>query len=561
MSSDAPLSDLAGPSLDDAEALRDCGPLTLGGFLLAVCRRYGDDEAVVFDDPLRAGATVRWSYADLERESRAVARALLALGVGRGAHVATLMGNRPEAVAAFFGAALAGAVVTPLSTFSTELELDHLLRASDASVILTQPSVTGRPLASSVAALAGAGTDTRQLDRYPQLRHVVSLGDGHGCTTWSDFVAGGDTVAAGLVDAVVETTHPADLALVLFSSGSTATPKGMLHNHRAPTLQFWLQSQLFGRHRGTRMWTALPMFWTAGMNTAMGATLAAGGCWVMEEGFDPAVALTLLERERVTEPYTLPHQARALAEHPSWPSTDLSALRCVYGKSVFAKHPKVTGDPDWQMPVGWGMSETCAFISAFASDSGREAMRRSLGTLLPGNRLRVVDPDTGRTLPVGADGELIVKGPTLMERYLGKLRDECFDGDGWFHTGDVGHVDDNGEVHWTGRRTEMIKVGGANVSPAEIEVQLRAHPGVKLARVIALPGDGLDQVAVLCVEPAEGSPVEAVDLQGFLKKRLAPYKVPKHVLFFRPGEIPMTANGTKVADDQLRARVAEMIAR
>ena len=182
-----------------------------------------------------------------------------------------------------------------------------------------------------------------------------------------------------------------------------------------------------------------------------------------------------------------------------------------------------------------------------------------MGTLLPGNRLRVVDPDTGDTLPVGVDGELIVKGPTLMEGYVGKRRDECFDADGWFHTGDVGFVDEHAEVHWTGRRTEMIKTGGANVSPAEIEVQLRAHPAVKLARVIAMPDERLDQIAVLCVEPVEGVTVDAAELQAFLRERLAAYKVPKRVLFFEPGEIPMTANGTKVADDRLRARVAEMM--
>jgi acyl-CoA synthetase (AMP-forming)/AMP-acid ligase II len=530
------LADISGPELDVSE------PLTLGGFLLEVCSRYADGEALVFDDPLRDGATVRWTYADLERESRNVARALLALGVSRGDHVATLMGNRPEAVAAFFGVALAGAVVVPLSTFSTEPELDHLLRASDASVVLTQPAVAGNSLASVVAGLS-----------IPQLQHVVSV------TEWPDFLARGDDVDGSAVDEIVAKTAPADLALILFSSGSTATPKGMLHNHRAPTLQFWVQSRLFGRTPATRMWTALPMFWTAGMNTAMGATLAAGGCWVMQEGFDPGKALALLERERVTEPYTLPHQARALSEHERWLATDLSALRCVYGKAVFAKHPTVNGDSGWQMPVGWGMSETCAFISAHAYDSGRDAMKRSMGTLLPGNRLRVVDPDTGETLPVGVDGELVIKGPTMMEGYVGKPREGSFDADGWFHTGDVGYVDEQSEVHWTGRRTEMIKTGGANVSPAEIEVQLRAHPGVKLARVIAMPDERLDQIAVLCVEPVDGVAMDAADLQTFLRGRLAAYKVPKKVVFFRPGEIPMTANGTKVADDRLKSQVAEMM--
>jgi acyl-CoA synthetase (AMP-forming)/AMP-acid ligase II len=262
-----------------------------------------------------------------------------------------------------------------------------------------------------------------------------------------------------------------------------------------------------------------------------------------------------MQRERVTEPYTLPHQAKSLEEHPDWATTDLSSLRSVFGKSVFARHPKVEGDPDWQMPVGWGMSETCAFISAHASSSSRETMRSSLGQLLPGNRLRVVDRDTGEVVARGVDGELLVKGHTLMEHYLGKTREECFDEDGWFRTGDMGHVDEDGAVHWTGRATEMIKSGGANISPAEIEVQLRAHPAVKVARVLAVPDPRLEQIALLCVELVEGAALDAEDLQGFLRARIASYKIPKKVLFFAAGEIPLTSSGTKVVDDALRALV------
>jgi acyl-CoA synthetase (AMP-forming)/AMP-acid ligase II len=201
------------------------------------------------------------------------------------------------------------------------------------------------------------------------------------------------------------------------------------------------------------------------------------------------------------------------------------------------------------------MSETCAFISAHACDRGREAMKRSLGTLLPGNRLRVVDPDSGALRRVGEEGELVIKGPTLMERYLGKTREQCFDDDGWFHTGDFGHVDDVGEVHWTGRRSEMIKSGGANVAPAEIEVQLRAHPAVRVARVIALPDPLLDQVAVLCIEPVEGAVCDPEEIRSFLRERIASYKVPKRIELFGDGEIPMTPGGTKVADEALRALV------
>lgn len=557
------LDELRGPDLATAGGL---GPLTLGGFLLDVCARFAGREALVFDDPLRGGATVRWTYADLERESRRVAAALLATGLGKGARVATLLANRPEAVAAFFGAALAGAVVVPLSTFSPRAELEHLLRHSDASVLLTQTAMGSHRFADDLAALVpglAPGAPLRT-PAFPHLRRVVALGpatDLAGCEAWEAFLAAGSQVPAQLVDAVTASVTPSDLGLVIYSSGTTSTPKGMLHNHRAPTLQFWVQAQLFGRTPATRMWTALPLFWTAGMNTAMGATLAAGGTWVMQEGFDPGAALALMARERVTEPYTLPHQARALEEHPDWLATDLSSLTAVFGKSVFSRHPTVTGDPSWSMPVGWGMSETCAFITAHPSTSSREELRAGTGRLLPGNRLRVVDLDTGAPLPRGASGELVIQGPTLMEHYVGKTREECFDAEGWFHTGDVGHVDDEGRVHWTGRRTEMIKTGGANVSPAEIEVQLRACPPVKLARVVALPDERLEQVPVLCVELRDGAQAEADDIRGFLRERLAAYKVPRQVLFFEPGTIPLTASGTKVVDSELLALVHARLTR
>ena len=546
-------AELFGPPLDEVPYLSGTGSMTLGAFFLEVCSRYASNDALVFDDPLRNDVTVRWSYADLEREARLVGRALLALGLGKGARVATLLANRPEAVAAYFGAALAGCVVVPLSTFSSKPELEHLLTQSDASVLLTQTSMGKQHFAEQLSQL------TDGLTERPFLKHIVAVGperDLRGLTSWKDFLRGGDSVPEGLVDAVVATTSPSDLGLVIYSSGTTSTPKGVLHHHRAPTLQFWVQGHLFGRHEKTRMWTALPLFWTAGMNTAMGATLATGGCWVMQEGFDAATALRLIEREQVTEPYTLPHQAKALAEHPDWDRTDLSSLTAVFGKSVFAHHPTVTGDPDWQMPVGWGMSETCAFVCAHPSTSDRATMRASLGLLLPGNRLRVIDADSGELLEVGQSGELVIQGPTLMEHYIGMSREQCFDPDGWYRTGDLGHVDSQGHVHWTGRRTEMIKTGGANVSPAEIEVQLRAHPGVRLARVLAMPDPRLEQVALLCVELVEGDLSDADQIRGFLRERLAAYKVPKHVLFFAPGEIPLTASGTKVVDDALRLLVA-----
>lgn len=556
------MNELVGPPLESTDGI---GALTIGGFLDEVADRFAANEALVCDDPLAGGATARWTYAELGATARRVARSLLTTGIGKGSRVGILMANRPEAVAAFFGAAMTGAVVVPLSTFSPKPELAYLLGHADLSVLLTQTAMGRRRFVDDVVELCpGAAKDEPLRDpAYPFLRHVAAVGpadDTAGIESWDAFLRRGDDVADELLDAVAAQVTPSDLGLVIYSSGTTDRPKGVLHNHQAPTLQFWVQRRLFARDTSTRMWSALPMFWTAGMNTAMGATLAGGGCWVMQEAFDAGEALQLLARERVTEPYTLPHQAAALEEHPDWAATDLSSLTKVFGKSVFTRHPSVTGDPGWNMPVGYGLSETCAFFAAHPSDTPRQRMKESIGRLLPGNRLRVVDPATGRGLGPNEDGELAIQGPTLMEHYVKRTRAECLDADGFFHTGDMGFVDGDGFVHFTGRRTEMIKTGGANVSPAEIEVQLRACEPVKLARVVGVPDERLDQLVVLCVVLKEGAEATADDLRAFLRERIAAYKVPKRVLFFADGEIPMTTSETKVRDEALLGLVTARLA-
>ena len=474
---------------------------TLGAFLRDRAQRFADNEALVFGDR-------RYTYAQVLAQAEAVASE-----VEPGERVAVVMGNRPEAVITIFGVALAGGIGVPLSTFATKAELKFMLDDVGAQLVVTQDRLRNRALADELRMI------------HPEV------------ATFGVFVGG----ERGTAD-----VSPDDDGVIIYSSGTTSTPKGMVHSHAAHVTAFENQARLFGRDETSRVWTAFPLFWTAGFDSALGATLAAGGCLVMQETFDAGEALALMARERVTEPYCLPHQTQALAEHPDWATTDLSAMTKVFGKSAFARHPKVDGDPHWQNPTGYGLSETCAFFAAHSADTPRETMKQSIGSLLPGNELRIAD-----------DGELLVKGPTLMKHYVGKSPEECLDADGFFHTGDVGHLDDAGHLVFDGRKTEMIKTGGANVSPAEIEVALRAFAPVKLARIVGVPDDRLGERVVACIV-LKGDATEA-DVQNFLKERIASYKVPKQVLFFADGEIPMTNSETKVRDDELLALVMERL--
>ncbi|MFN8019601.1 MAG: class I adenylate-forming enzyme family protein [Acidimicrobiales bacterium] len=522
-------------------SMGEVGALTLGDFLLEVAARFGEAEAVVLDDPLRNGETVRWTYRDLLEQSERVAAALVADGLEPGAVVAVLMGNRPEALAATFGIALAGGVAAPLSTFASPDELRSMLARSGAVALLTQERMRDRRFGDEVEAMRAD---------LPALRWVAVLGT----AAWADRLPPTPTRSDPARRAA-----PGDLGLIIFSSGTTSEAKGVLHAHRSPCLQFWQLAAVFGRHERTRMFSALPLFWTAGLSTAVGATLAGGGCWVAQEAFDATTALALMARERVTEPYTLPHQTTALAERPEWAATDLSAMTCVYGKSAYARHPSVHGDPGWIMPVGYGLTETSSFACAHPSSTPREQAKVGAGRLLPGTRMRVVDPATGEVLPPGQEGELAVAGLTLMLGYLGRPAEEAFDADGFFHTGDAGHVDPDGLVHFSGRRTEMIKTGGANVSPAEVEVALRACAEVKLSRIVGVPDPRLDEVVVACIVPADGASPTEGGIQDFLRGRIASYKVPKRVLFFADGEIPMTTSDTKVRDAELLALVQDRL--
>jgi fatty-acyl-CoA synthase len=563
-----------GPPVETEEGM---GALTLSGFLLEVTRRYPEREALVFHDP--DGGVVRWTYRDLEREARRVARALLGAGAGKDSRVAILMGNRPEWVAALYGVALAGGVAVPLNTYFEPPELDFVLRHSDAQLLLTQARLLGHAYVDQLAALcpelADAAPGELRSPRFPHLRRVVALGleEARGASEpWEAFVRLGDGIAEDVLDAAAGEVTPADHALVIYTSGTTAAPKGVLHPHRGPAIQSWRFAQQLRLDPSVRVWSAFPFFWSAGLVMVMGATLAVGGCLVLQEHFEPGEALHLLEGERVTSPHAWAHQLAELEDHPDWPKVDLSSIRHCEAFTSFGRHPTVHVEDAWSPRAAYGLSETCTIISSLPCDTPREIRERSQGVILPGNLVRIVDrggsgfadrrrkagardgdkdTDTGDALPVDAIGEIAVKGPTLMLGYVKKLPEECFDEDGFFHTGDAGYVDGDGYLHWTGRMTDMIKTGGANVSPVEIEETLLRHAGLKAALAVGIPDGKLGEMVVLCAVAHDGVALDEDDVRNFLRGRIASYKIPRRVLFFDEDELSLTGNA-KIRADELR---------
>ncbi len=515
---------------------------TLARFLEDVTARHGERAAFRFE-----GRTT--SYDDLAREARALARGLAGAGVAKGAHVGLLVANRPEWAVGAFAAGMIGAVVVPISTMATKAERDYILRHADVSVLLLQRSLRSRDFLEELfnehPELEEGAPGRLFCPALPQLRRLVCLGSERsrgGAESWQELVEGGADVPDALLDAAIAEVTPADDGVLICTSGTTAHPKGVLHFQRAPVIQSWRFAELMGLVADDRVFTAQPFFWTAGIAMSLGATLAAGACLVLQEIFEPASALALIERERATVITAFPHQEKVMGEHASAAARDLSSIRLSRFSSPLAKLAGIESDV-WGIDASYGLSETFTIAAMLPSDTPAEIRRASSGKALEGNEIVILSPDSGARLPIGEHGEIAVRGATMMRGYYKVEAESVFDRDGFFRTQDGGSLDADGNLHWTGRLSGLIKTGGANVSPVELERVLAAYPGLRVSAAVGVPHPTLGEVLVLCAVAIAGAPTpDEAAIQAFVRERLAPYKVPRRVLLFSEQHFVFTAN-------------------
>ncbi len=552
---------ISGPPLIEEPGL---GTLTLPGFLREVTSLYSEREAIV----ARSGHTVtRWTYAELWQQAMEVACALRAIGLARDGRVGILMTNRPEWIAAVFGTSLAGGVAVTLSTFSTPTELEHLLQSAAVSVLLFERDVLAKDFAAVLIGLepkiSTALPGTLQSAKFPFLRRLAAIGEPFpGIDSWAAFLALGRGQPREVVEAAAAATRPSDAAVVFFSSGSTSKPKGILSAHRGVTIQMWRFRRLyqFSPADHVRCWSANGFFWSGNFAMSLGSTLASGGALVLQPTFSAAEALDLMAAEHVNFPFAWPHQWAQLESAPNWPEVDLSSMRFVDFKTPVARHPTVS--VKWYEPGhAYGNTETFTITTCYPANTPPEIHAGSSGVALPGVTLKIVDPLTGQVVRRGERGEICVKGPTLMLRYLDTPLDETLDAEGFFRTGDGGYLDDVGRLYWEGRLTDIIKTGGANVSPREVDEVLAGHALVKVVQTVGVPHETLGEVVVACVVPRDGAIPEADDaeaIRNFARERLASYKVPRKVLFFSEDEIALTGTA-KIKSGELREVAAKRL--
>jgi fatty-acyl-CoA synthase len=526
---------------------------TLGALLDAAAARFPAREAVAYAP--RRDVTARATFAELRAASRIAARRLIGLGVGKGTRIALLCSNRPDWLPIAFGVARLGGVLVPLSTLWTRDELRYALAHADVDTLIMLPGFLRHDYVRDIGEIAPELADARPGRLHaagaPGLRRVVLIdGDAPGTQRWDELPAIADDA---FLDAVEATVSPLDWAVVFFTSGTTAQAKAVVQSHGALTTSARRIADCLGIGTDDAWWGHMPLFWSGGFVMGALATIAGGGRIVLQEVVETGDALALLEAERCTVMLGW-HQAQPLLDHPDFPRRKL-ALR----KGSGGTHPLATRllGADHVSVGMYGMTETATCVTCGRWDDPAPIRLETFGRPLAGMEVRIVDAETERPVAPGATGEIILRGPTLMEGYYKIPRGSTFDAEGFFRTGDLGWLDEAGCLHFAGRLKDVIKTAGVNVAASEVEEALARHPAVKAAHVVGV-ADAVrgENVAAFVVLQGEVDPEE---LRGFCRASLASYKVPRHVFVVEDAEIPRTATGKvektalrRAAEDRLR---------
>ena len=424
--------------------------------------------AIYGDKPMVIDPTSRTSYRQLDAVTRDLAAVFVEAGVGKGTRVGLIMPNGARWVEVALALTRVGAVLVPLSTLLVAGELAAQLRAAAVQFLVSVEEFRGHRYLD----------DLVPRTELPALRQVWTA------DRLADAAAGDR--ARRLVDAMTDTVTAADLMVIMFTSGSSGTPKGVMHSHGSALGA--VRSGLAARciNADTRLYLPMPFFWVGGFGSGILSTLLAGATLVTEEIPRPETTLRLLEAERVTLFRGWPDQAETLARHAATVGADLSNLRP--GSLQALLPPGQRAQPGARATL-FGMTEAFGPYCGYPADTDMpETAWGSCGKPFPGMEVRIVDPDSAEPLPTGAVGMIQIRGPHTLRGICGRSREDLFTLDGFYPTGDLGRLDQDGFLFYHGRSDDMFKVSGATVYPGEVERALRAIDGVDSAFVTNVPG-------------------------------------------------------------------------
>jgi HIP---CoA ligase len=504
--------------------------------------RFGDAVAVV--DGGR-----RIAFVDLVADARRVTGALLATGFEPGERAAIWSPNRYEWLVAALGILGAGGALVPVNTRFKGEEVRYILERSGARVAFTVGEFLGTDYAATLAGLRS---------ELPSLSTVVEFDTSRESDhSLRDFQAAGDRVDDAVIDARIDAVSGDDVSDVLFTSGTTGAPKGVLMTHAQTLRQFSDWCDMAGLVEGDTYMIVNPFFHMFGYKAGCLASLMRGATIIPKPVFEVDDLLRTVAEESVTVFPGPPTVYQSILDHPDRDRYDLSSLRlAVTGAAdipvelIRRMHEEL---PFRLIVTGYGLTEA-GTVTATGPDDDFETIATTVGRARPGLEIRVAGDD-GAELPVGDAGELLVRGYSVMRGYLDDpdATSATVDADGWLHTGDLATVDARGCLRIVGRIKDMFIVGGFNAYPAEIENLLLAHPAVARAAVVGMPDARLGEVGMAFVVVLPGATLEPDELIAWSRDAMANYKVPRAVELV--DELPVNAAG-KVEKETLRARAA-----
>jgi len=527
---------------------------TLGSLPERAARRWGAREALYFNGR-------RWSFTELSRSVDRLARGLLALGVRPGEKVALWMVNRPEFIEAMFAVTKIGAILVPINTRLRTEDTAYILGQSDSTALLIADRsgpVDYLGMVKELAPSLRAGAVREE--RFKHLRLVVSAGEAPRAETvhWSAVQAAGDAVDPATLRARADAVDPDATAFFMYTSGTTGFPKGAMHDHA-------IVRNLVDR--GFRMAITpsdtimmyLPLFHLFGFSDGALMSMVTGARQVLTETFDPAESLALIEQERATIIHGFDTHYKELMEAHERSPRDVSSVRTgilATGMSSSVPIARKANKMFGRLLSGYGMSEFGVGAALSALDSTEEQCTEASGFPAPGYEIRVVDPVSGQDQPDGVPGEILVRSYMTMQGYFGKPAEtaQALDRDGWLHSGDMGIMRADGHLRFMGRYKDMLKIGGENVDPMEVEAFLMSLAGINLAAVVSYPDARLSEVGVAFVKREPGHSVTDAEVLAQCRGRIASFKIPRHVVFV--DDFPMTSSGkiqkVKLREEALR---------
>jgi acyl-CoA synthetase (AMP-forming)/AMP-acid ligase II len=532
---------------------------TLGDLLLTAADRQPDRMAIILPDQ-------RMTYAELRDRSIDRALSLQALGVGPGDHVGLLMPTGMDFVITMFASSMLGAVTVPVNARYQPPELAYVIENADLRVLLTTDEIAEavnfvERLHLAIPALAESDAGSLRLDAAPMLRSIVLLGEssGGGMLDQSDFEALADADNLDSLHLKRLQTRLGDTALILYTSGTTANPKGCMISHEAIIRNSIALAERYELGDEDSFWSPLPMFHIAAI-LPLAAIFSQAGTYVTTQYFQAGEALRMMEEEKVTATYPCFWTIMAdLVDHPDFEQTDLSRVKLM--NANFAVQPPEIGDkmkkalPNAVFVGTFGMTETAGTVTTSRLDASEQQRFTRLGTPLSGMEVKAVDAETGLEAATGEKGEAWIRGYSTFTRYY-KSPDktaEALDDDGWFHSGDLISIDEDGQLMFHGRLRDMLKVGGENVAAVEIENCLQQHEAVKLAQVVPVPDRRLTEVAAAFIELEPGTEAKEDELIKFCKGKIAGFKIPRYVRFVQ--EWPTSS--TKIQKFRLQDQINE----